>query len=86
LRDVLRVFAPAAAQRRVQADNGLESLQLGQHQLVLCREQGLLRLQHRQEIGDSLAVLEFGNAKGVGRRRYLLLQRIDLVGEVCHLA
>ena len=50
---VLRIFGPAAAEREIQPHTGLETRKLHLDQQIFCREQCLLRLQHRQKIGDA---------------------------------
>src|SRR6185437_10931180 len=49
---------PAAAQRAVERDIGLQPGELDLHQLVLRVEQRLLGLQYGQQVGNALAVLQ----------------------------
>ena len=73
-------LSPAAAQRDVEADIGLQPRQLGLHQRVLGGEQALLRgLKQRQNVDGAFAILQFGDAEGFGGSAHFLGQRHQLV-------
>src|SRR5690349_7036113 len=65
---IFGVFRPAAAKRLIEMDRSLKPCLLGLRQLVCGREQGLLRLQNRQQVSRAVLVLQLGDAEGLPRR------------------
>lgn len=67
LRAVFRRFLPAAAQGLEQMHSRRAVGEHHLHQRILGREQSLLRLQHRQQVGvqRALAILQLGNLEGL---------------------
>src|SRR3569833_3384765 len=76
LRPLFRPLQPAAAERLVEMNYRLHVRQRDLDQLILCQEQSLLRLQHGEQVGGSLAVLKLGNLKGFPRSVDLALEML----------
>jgi hypothetical protein len=85
LRPFTGLLNPASTERLVEMNHGLHARKCDLRELVLRREQSLLRLKHGKQIGSTLAVLKLSYPKGLPRGIDLTFKVIAGVAIVLYL-